>query len=163
MLITSLLILFFLVIGIITIIIIGLIATFKRKHSYWKKNRLIGVIPILMSVILLILQEFILFPENSKSDQLVFVARRDMPISAIWLGLYDDNTFELGVSSREVESSGNYTFKNDTLTLTSHKGTYLHNGDYTYTFFIKGDYIWEVKNSGIKGLKIVMDERQSKK
>ena len=159
MFISGLIIFFFILITILTLIVLGIIAAFKKSLSVITRNRFFLLTPILIAAVIFMLQEFIFFPSNPKLDQLVFVGYRDMPISSNWLGLYDDNTWEFGISSREIESSGTYTFWNDTLVITTKKGTVLWNGNDSNTFYIERGYIWEIENTGLRGLEIVRDYR----
>ncbi len=97
-------------------------------------------------------------PTNSKLDQLVLTAHREAPIGAYWLGVYDDLTWELGNSSREIEVSGTYEISGDTLHLKTLGGTAFYNGATRNSFIIVGDDLMEVENTGIRGLEIKMNK-----
>ena len=83
---------------------------------------------------------------------------REAPLGAYWLGVYNDSTWELGNSSREIEVRGTYTFSGDTLYLKTLGGTAFYNGSTRNSFVISGDDLVEVDNSGIKGLKIGLNK-----
>jgi hypothetical protein len=99
-----------------------------------------------------------MYPTNGKIDQLVLSGFREAPLGAYWLGVYNDSTWELGNSSREIEISGTYTIAGDTLHLKTLGGTAFYNGDTRNSFVIIGDDLMEVENTGIRGLKIGMNK-----
>ncbi|MEH0153140.1 hypothetical protein V6R21_03280 [Limibacter armeniacum] len=88
-------------------------------------------------------------------------AYREAPFGGYWLGLYTDLTWELGNTSREISAKGIYAVNNDTLELTTVKGSYF-NGDTINTFIFEGKHLIEVKNTGIKGLEIELNKLRKK-
>lgn len=145
-------------IGIFGTIIFLVLSVFKRTRK--GKLQYAGL-TLLTSVIFILLItgfEFLMHPTNSKLDQLVLTAHREAPIGAYWLGVYNDSTWELGNSSREIEVSGTYTISGDTLHLKTLGGTAFYNGDARNSFVIIGDDLMEIENAGIRGLRIGMNK-----
>lgn len=155
---TSLFKFFIGLIGVVAVIILLILSAFKRT----RKNKLWYAGISFLSTFILILAvtglEFLMFPTNEKQDQLVLTGFREAPLGAYWLGVYNDSTWELGNSSREIEVRGTYTFSGDTLYLKTLGGTAFYNGSTRNSFVISGDDLVEVDNSGIKGLKIGLNK-----
>tara|TARA_R110002072_G_scaffold216077_1_gene373419 strand:- start:381408 stop:381890 length:483 start_codon:yes stop_codon:yes gene_type:complete len=121
----------------------------KLKIAAWTFFSTIGVI------LLIIIVDLFLFPINQKSDQLILSAYREAPLGGIWLALYDDQTWEIGYSSREITSSGNYFIRHDTLTLNAQSGKTILQDISKTSFIIDSKNLREIENSGIRALEIV--------
>ncbi|WP_339754579.1 hypothetical protein [Algoriphagus aquimarinus] len=119
------------------------------KIAAWTFFSTIGVI------LLIIIVDLFLFPINQKSDQLILSAYREAPLGGIWLALYDDQTWEIGYSSREITSSGNYFIRHDTLTLNAQSGKTILQDISKTSFIIDSKNLREIENSGIRALEIV--------
>jgi energy-coupling factor transporter transmembrane protein EcfT len=146
------------VLGIVTTLVFTVFAILKRNSKNWKRSGYSLLISGTVVIALILVHEVILFPPNPKIEQLVLSAHREAPIGAYWLGLYNDSTWEFGHSSSEIEFFGTYEILEDTLNLTTTKGTTFYNGDTTNQFLIQSYDLWEVENSGIKGLKIGLNK-----
>ena len=155
---TTLIILFILVIGLTLTVFLLIRALIKNKKERWKQARISGLTTVVVVIILFTVQELVLYPTNPKLDKLVFVAHREAPIGAYWLGLYDDSTWDFGVSSREVEFSGTYQLNGDTIELTTFDELTFYKGETEKKFIIDQEDIWEVENSGIRGLEIKLNK-----
>lgn len=143
--------------GLVSVIFL-LISLFKRKKRGKLKIAAISFLGSILLILIVTLVELFLFPTNKKTDQLILVAYREAPIGGIWLGLYDDETWELGYSSREITSSGNYIIQHDTLTINAQSGKTILK-DITETSFIIGSKnLLEIENSGIRSLEILMNK-----
>jgi hypothetical protein len=105
-------------------------------------------------ITLILIQETILYPPNPKIDQLILSAYREAPIGGIWLGVYEDRTWQLGYSSVEITSEGTYQLAGDTLTLIANEGTTVIGESERTSFLIETKYLVEVENSGIRSLEI---------
>lgn len=133
-------------------LITGIFSRHKKdrlKIAAWAFTSAVGVI------LLIIIVDLFLFPINKKSDQLILSAYREAPLGGIWLALYEDETWEIGYSSREITSSGNYTIMHDTLTLNTQSGKTILKDISKTSFIIDSKYLTEIENSGIRSLEIV--------
>ena len=101
-------------------------------------------------VILITIVEFFVFPINPRTEELVLTAYREAPIGGIWLALYNDNTWEMGYSSREITSNGTYKIENDTLTIYATSGEEIITNLRQTSFTFHSNKLVEIKNSGIK-------------
>jgi len=155
---TGLLKFFIGLIGVVGTIVFLVLSVFKRTRT--GKLRYAGLTFLTTFILILAITglEFLMYPTNGKQDQLVLTGFREAPLGAYWLGVYDDSTWELGNSSREIEVRGTYTISGDTLHLKTLGGTAFYNGDTRNSFVISGDDLIEVENSGIKGLKIGLNK-----
>jgi len=145
-------------IGVIGTIIFATLAIFKRTRKGKLQYAGLSLLTTFILILLITGFEFLMYPTNSKLDQLVLTAHREAPIGAYWLGVYNDSTWELGNSSREIEVSGTYTISGDTLHLKTLGGTAFYHGDTRNSFVIIGDDLMAVENTGIRGLKIGMNK-----
>jgi len=155
---SGLLILSVSILGIVVTLIFILVAIFKQSSRSWKRA---GYSLLAFGTIvtgLFLYHKLILFPPNPKVDQLVFSAYREAPIGGIWLGLFDDKTWELGYSSVEITSSGTFDISGDTLKLIATEGTTVIKEFKQTSFIMKPDYLLELKNTGIRSLIIQMNE-----
>lgn len=125
----------------------------KLKITAWTFTSTVGVI------LLIIIVDLFLFPLNKKSDQLILSAYREAPLGGIWLALYDDQTWEMGYSSREITSSGNFTIRYDTLTLNAQSGKTILKDISKTSFIIDSKNLTEIENSGINYLEIVYQQK----
>lgn len=150
----SLIILLVGVVGIFVTLAFIIIAITKRKSKYWKKCIYSFLISGVVVILIILVHEVILFPPNPKLDDLVLSAYREAPIGGYWLGLYQDSTWEFGNSPRELDFNGTYTIHGDTLTLSNSPGSTFYNGKSSNQFLIQSENLIEIENTGIKGLKI---------
>ena len=125
----------------------------KLKIAAWTFTSTVGVI------LLIVIVDLFLFPINKKSDQLILSAYREAPLGGIWLALYDDQTWEMGYSSREITSSGNFTIRHDTLTLNAQSGQTILKDISKTSFIIDSKNLTEIENSGINYLEIVYQQK----
>lgn len=133
-------------------LITGIFSRHKKdrlKMALWTFTSTVGVI------LLIVIVDLFLFPINKKSDQLILSAYREASLGGIWLALYDDQTWEMGYSSREITSTGNYTIKHDTLTLHAQSGKTILKDISNTSFIIDSKNLTEIENSGIRSLEIV--------
>jgi hypothetical protein len=145
-------------VGVIGTLIFLLLSAFKRTKQ--GKSRLAGITFFSTAVLIVIISiiEFQVYPTNSKTDQLLLTAYREAPLGGIWLAIYDDRTWELGYSSREITASGTYQLKSDTLILTAANGTTIIGQTERTSFVIESNRLMEVKNSGIRSLEIMVNK-----
>ncbi|RAI84847.1 hypothetical protein [Algoriphagus yeomjeoni] len=127
----------------------------KLKIAAWTFTSTVGVILLIITV------DLFLFPINQKSDHLILSAYREAPLGGIWLALYDDQTWEMGYSSREITSSGNYTIRHDTLTLNAQSGKTILGEISKTSFIINSKNLTEIENSGIRSLEILMNKSEN--
>lgn len=151
---TGLLKFFIGLIGVIGTIVLLFLSAFKRTRTGKLQYAVITFLTTLTLILLITGLEFLMYPTNSKLDQLVLTAHREAPLGAYWLGVYNDSTWELGNSSSEIEVRGRYTISGDTLYLKTVGGRAFYSGDTRKAFVIQGDDLIEVENTGINGLKI---------
>lgn len=158
MFISGLIKLFVGILGTSVCLIILIITIFSRhkkgklKIATWTFSSTIGVI------LLIIIVDLFLFPINQKSDHLILSAYREAPLGGIWLALYDDQTWEIGYSSREITSSGNYLIRHDTLTLNAQSDKTILKDISKTSFIIDSKNLIEIENSGIRSLEIVYNK-----
>lgn len=146
------------ILGIVVTLTFTLIAIFKRTPKNWRRSGISLLSSGIIVIILILIHEVILFPPNPKTEQLVLMAYREAPIGGIWLGVYNDQTWQLGYSSVEITSTGTYQIIGDTLTLIANKGTIIIGESERTSFVIEPKYLVEVKNSGIKSLEIQLNK-----
>lgn len=145
------------IIGIIVTLTFAVIAIFKRNSKSWKRTGYSLLLSGAMVVSLILVHEEILFPPNPKIEKLVLSAYREAPLGGIWLGVYNDQTWELGYSSVDITSRGTYKLSNDTLTLIATEGTTVIGESELTSFLIKPKHLLEVENTGIKSLEIQLN------
>lgn len=145
-------------IGVFGTIIFVILSAFKRKRKSKLRYAGLTLVSTFALILLITVLEFLMYPKNGKLDQLVLTGFREAPLGAYWLGVYNDSTWELGNSSREIEVSGTYTISEDTLHLITLEGSAFYNWNTQNSFIISGDELIEVENSGIKGLKIGLNK-----
>jgi hypothetical protein len=145
-------------VGIFTSFVFLVLWVIKRTRRNKLRNAALTFLVTFILIIAISVLEFLRYPSNSKLNQLVLSAYREAPLGAFWLGVYDDLTWELGNSSREIEIRGTYTISGDTLYLTTSKGMVFYNGNAQNVFVISGDNLIEVENSGIRGLEISLNK-----
>lgn len=145
-------------VGILATFVFLAIALFSKNKK--GKIRTAGITFFTTATILILITivEFLIFPINPKTEQIVLTAYREAPIGGIWLTLYNDNTWEMGYSSREISSNGTYIFENDTLTIyaTSEEGIINNLKKTSFTF--NSNKLIEIENSGIRMLEIKIDK-----
>ena len=145
-------------IGVLVTLFFAIVALIKRNSANWKSSGISLATTIVVIVSMIFVQETILYPPNPKIGQLVLSAYREAPIGGIWLGIYDDNTWQLGYSSKEITSEGTYRIFGDTLQLVANNGTTVI-GDFNQTaFIIKAKSLIELNNSGIRSLEILQNK-----
>ncbi len=144
--------------GLVLTSIFIVLALFKRNAKNWKRVGISFFGTTALIIILILIQEVFLYPPNPKIERLVLSAYREAPIGGYWLGLYNDSTWELGNSPREIEVFGTYTIIRDTLNLVASEGEIFYNGTTTNTFLINEKELIEIENSGIKWLSIGMNK-----
>ncbi|WP_277477160.1 hypothetical protein [Catalinimonas alkaloidigena] len=148
-----------------TIGLIGLLLTFvyfivavanKNKREKFKTAAKVffstAAFVIIISVI-----EFLVYPSNSKSSEIILEAYREAPIGGIWLALYEDKTWELGNSSREVRIKGQYQISGDTLIIIADQENEI-NADVKRTFVIDRERLIETTKTGIHSLEILTNK-----
>lgn len=124
----------------------------KRKKARLR-NAAISFTTAVLSLGLLVIAEALFFSYNFENKKEVLVASREAPIGGILLKLYEDKTFEIG-GFREVQSTGTYELKSDTLFITATDSP-KQNGYITQiSFIIKKGHLEEVGDTGIGFLKI---------
>ncbi len=145
-------------VGVIGTLILLVLSTFKRTKK--GKIRLAGITFFSTAglIVIITIIEFQVYPINSKTDQLLLTAYREAPFGGIWLAIYDDRTWELGYSSREITASGRYQLQADTLILTAANGTTIIGQTEQTSFVIEPRRLIEVGNSGIRWLEIMINE-----
>ena len=146
------------ILGIIVTLTFTVIAIIKRSSKNWRRAGFSLLSSGTIVIILILVHEVILFPPNPKVEQLVLTAYREAPIGGIWLGVYNDQTWQLGYSSVEITSEGTYQLVGDTLTLTAIEGTTVIGESERTSFIIEPRYLVEVKNSGIRSLEIQLNK-----
>lgn len=132
-------------------------AIVKKNLKNWKRSGISFLATVASVFILIFIQETIIYPPNPKSDQLILSAYREAPLGGIWLGVYNDQTWQLGNSSVEITSEGTYQLTGDTLTLTANEGTTIMGEFQRTSFIIKPKHLIEIKNSGIWSLEIQLN------
>lgn len=149
------------IVGTVVTLAFLLSSIFRGKRAVML--RMSGVTFSLTIAAILILTgiEFMLYPENQKLDQIVLSAHRQAPIGAIWLGLYSDSTWEIGNSPREINTRGIYSIHGDSLELKTLSGTEFYKGDSVKWFVFQDDDLVEVKNTGIRSLRIYVNKLSS--
>ena len=140
--------------GSFTTLIFVFIAVFKSNSKNWRRSGISFASTIIVVLALILIQETILYPPNPKLDQLVLSASREAAIGEIWLGVYDDQTWQLGYTPSDIRSEGTYQLSGDTLTLFANEGTTVMNDAERTSFIIQDKSMLEIKNSGIRYLKI---------
>lgn len=150
------------ILGILVTLYFLLKALFKKSSKYLKNAGISFISTVAFAIFAFLILEFLLFPQNPKKEQLVLTAYREAPIGGIWLGLYNDMTWEMGNSSREINRYGSYNFINDTLNLTTTSAVSFHNNSTKIQFIIDNDMLMEVENSGIYRLEISLNKIKSK-
>lgn len=145
-------------IGLLVTLTFVTIAIFKKSPNSWKRSGISLAATILTTITLITIQETILFPPNPKIEKLILSAYREAPIGGIWLGVYDDQTWQLGYSSIEITAEGTYKINEDTLTLVADQGTTIIGDSERTSFLIKQKSLIEVENSGIRSLEIQINK-----
>lgn len=125
------------IIGIIGTFSFLILSFFKRTRKGKLQYAAITFTTTIALIVGITLIEFLIFPEDDKTEQLVLTAYREAPLGGIWLALYNDKTWKIGYSSREITSQGTYEISSDTLTLSASEGTTIV-GDVEQTSFIIG-------------------------
>jgi len=141
-------------VGILATLIFLVLSLFKKIRKGQLQNAGVTFLTSMVLILLITGLEFLMHPSNKRLDQLVLTGHREAPLGAYWLGVYNDGTWELGQSSREIVFSGHYTISGDTLRLKTRYGTAFGNGATSTDLVIHNDDLLEVKNTGIKALKI---------
>lgn len=159
----GLILLFAAILGIIATLIFTLIAISRRTSKSWAWSGYSFFMSSSIVIMLILIHELILFPPNPKTDQLVLTAYREAPIGGVWLGLYDDQIWQLGYSSVEITSAGKYQITGDTLTLYADEGTTIIGEVERTSFIIKSKSLVEIKNSGIRFLEIELNKVELEK
>ncbi len=154
----GLLILLVAFVGLITTLTFVVIAIFKKNSKNWKRSGISLATTTLAVIVLILVQETILYPPNPKTEQLLLSAYREAPIGGIWLGVYNDQTWQLGYSSVEITSEGTYEVAGDTITLIAYDGTTVIGEAERTSFLIEPKYLVEVENSGIRSLEIQLNK-----
>jgi hypothetical protein len=144
--------------GVIITLTFLLLRVFKRTRKGKLKLAIISLFSTAAIIGIITLVEFQLFPTNKKTDKLLLTAYREAPIGGIWLALYNDSTWEIGFSSREITENGTYILRSDTLTLFATEGTAVVGQTTKTSFVIESDRLIEVENSGIKALEIKINK-----
>jgi len=157
----GLIILFAGIIGIVVTLMFTLIAIFKRNSKKWRRAGISLVTSTVVIISLILVYETILYPPNPKIEQLVLFAYREAPLGGVWLGIYEDQTWQIGYSSVEITSEGSYLLNGDTLTLIASPGTTIIGESKRISFIIDPKYLVEVKNSGIRFLEIKMNKLEN--
>ncbi|MCV9386991.1 hypothetical protein [Reichenbachiella ulvae] len=147
-------------VGFLVTLTFVIMAIFKNS-KYWKLSGISLATTTLAVIALILIQETILYPPNPKIDKLVLSAYREAPIGGIWLGVYNDRTWQLGYSSVEITSEGKYELAGDTLTLFANDGTTVIGDSKRTSFLIEPKYLVEVENSGIRSLEIQLNKLET--
>jgi hypothetical protein len=145
-------------VGLIVTLTFAVIAIFKKNSKNWKRSGISLATTTVAVIALILIQETILYPPNPKIDQLILSAYREAPIGGIWLGVYEDRTWQLGYSSVEITSEGTYQLAGDTLTLIANEGTTVIGESERTSFLIETKYLVEVENFGIRSLEIQLNK-----
>lgn len=143
------------VLGTLLFLILALLN--RNKKGKLKIAGLTFIISVAI-IVLITLVEFLIYPVNPKTEQLILTAYREAPLGGIWLALYDDETWELGYSSREITSKGTYKFHNDTLTIFAQEGQKIVKEIEQTSFTFDSGKLVEIQNSGIKVLEIQINK-----
>lgn len=114
--------------------------------------KILEIIVVALGALLLVL--VLLFPSREPKQGLVLSAYREAAIGGIFLGLYDDNSFELGNVSGSYTEKGFYIIKGDTLLLLAGKATKLRKEYNQLSFLIQENVLIEIPNTGINFLEI---------
>ncbi|MEP1032970.1 hypothetical protein [Ekhidna sp.] len=146
------------ILGLLVTLTFTIIAIFKRNSKSWKRSGYSLLASSAIIITLILIHEVILFPPNPKTEQLLISAYREAPLGGIWLGVYDDQTWQLGYSSVEITSEGTYQLSGDTLTLIASEGTSVIGDSERTSFIIKPKNLVELKNSGIRSLEIHLNK-----
>jgi hypothetical protein len=145
-------------VGVIATLTFLLLSVFKRTRKGKLKLAIITFFSTVAVIVIITLVEFQLYPINQKTDKLLLTAYREAPLGGIWLALYNDSTWEIGFSSREITANGTYELKSDTLTLSATEGTTVVGQTIKTSFVVESDRLIEVENSGIKALEIKINK-----
>lgn len=141
-------------IGILLTIIYGIIALAnKNKREKFKTAAMIFFSTAGLLIVISVI-EFLVYSLDNKTNDIILEAYREAPIGGIWLALYENKTWELGNSSREISSTGNYQISGDTITLISEQGNKETTDFQTTSFVIDQQRLIETTNSGIHVLEI---------
>ncbi|MEM9671633.1 MAG: hypothetical protein ACFB15_28450 [Cyclobacteriaceae bacterium] len=98
--------------------------------------------------------EFFVYSSNEEPRGVVIKAYREAPIGGVWLALYEDSTWELRNSSREIRAKGEYQITGDTVTMIAEEGYGIANDVAEISFLIKKKRLIETSKSGINILEI---------
>ncbi|CAD5279938.1 MULTISPECIES: hypothetical protein [unclassified Imperialibacter] len=151
------------IVGLLISLTFASIAVFKKGAKNWRRSGIAFLTTLAVTLCLILVQELVIYPPNPKLERLILSAYREAPIGGIWLGIYDDNTWQLGYSSKEITSEGTYRFSGDTLLLVADNGAKVI-GDFDQTaFIIKANQLVELNNSGIRSLEILQNRLNEKK
>lgn len=90
---------------------------------------------------------------NKAKKKVVLIASSEAPIGGIFLALYKDSTYELG-NFRQVESTGIFKLKTDTLFLTPADTSHIAEKFSETSFIMKGKELIEIQKTGIGWLEI---------
>ena len=145
-------------VGVLTTLVFLSLSLFKRTRRGKLKTAGITFFTTVATILIITAFEFLIYPPNRNKDKLVLTAFREAPLGAYWLGLYDDSTWELGNSSREIKVKGTFTINGDTLNFKTLGGTAFYNGDTKKRFLIQENDLIEIENTGIGGLKIGLNK-----
>lgn len=145
-------------VGVIASLTFLLLSVFKRTRKGKLKLAIISLFSTVAIIGIITLVEFQLYPTNKKTDKLLLTAYREAPIGGIWLALYNDSTWEIGFSSREITANGTYELHSDTLTLFAKEGTTVVGQTTKTSFVVELNRLIEVENSGIKALEIKINK-----
>lgn len=77
-------------------------------------------------LIIAIIKAALWYKSNQLNDGLILQASREAPIGGIWLGLYNDHHFNFGYFGLwdiDIEATGTYQIKGDTLLLKANRET----------------------------------------
>ncbi|MHA7102269.1 hypothetical protein [Roseivirga pacifica] len=149
--------------GLLSTIVALILSLVKEKRkSRLRFARFTFLTTILLTLIITGI-EFLLYPINKKNDQLILTGFREAPIGGYWLGIYNDSTWEIGNSSREIEIRGTYTVMNDTVTLYTTGETTFYNGTKVNQLIISKNRLVEVENTGIRYFEVGLNKLNNPK